>query len=95
MVINCRNIILFVVLATCTATPILLLTSESPLAHPAVIINSAMEDNLPNQLRNNFYKNPSIAAGLAKESWFIDKEMQCIYTAYTLKDMIYLMYIRR
>jgi len=46
------------------------------LAHPAVIINSAMEDNLPNHLRNNFYKNPNIAADLAKESWFIDKEMQ-------------------
>lgn len=73
---NCTNIILFVMVATCTATPILFLTPEVTLAHPAVIINSAMEDNLPNQLRNNFYKNPNIAAGLAKESWFGDKEMQ-------------------
>lgn len=73
---NCANIILLIMVATCTATPILFLTPEATLAHPAVIINSAMEDNLPNQLRNNFYKNPSIAAGLAKESWFSDKETQ-------------------
>ncbi|XP_011689945.1 PREDICTED: uncharacterized protein LOC105451274 [Wasmannia auropunctata] len=75
---NYTNIFLFIMMATCAATPILLLTPETMLAHPAVIINSAMEDNLPNQLRNNFYKNPSIAASLAKESWFTDKEMQVI-----------------
>ncbi|XP_071651371.1 uncharacterized protein [Temnothorax longispinosus] len=75
---NYTNIVMFIIVATCTATPVLFLTPEATLAHPAVIINSAMEDNLPNQLRNNFYKNPSIAAGLAKESWFIDKEMQVI-----------------
>ncbi|XP_018397463.1 PREDICTED: uncharacterized protein LOC108775556 [Cyphomyrmex costatus] len=63
---------------TCAATPIFYLNPETMLAHPAVIINSAMEDNLPYQLRNDFYKDPSIAAGLAKESWFIDKEMQVI-----------------
>jgi len=63
-------------MTTCAAMPILFLTPETMLVHPAVIINSAMEDNLPNHLRNNFYKNPNIAADLAKESWFIDKEMQ-------------------
>ncbi|XP_011162529.1 uncharacterized protein LOC105197724 [Solenopsis invicta] len=75
---NCINIIFFVVVATCAATPILYLTSEETFAHPAVAINAAMEDNLPNQLRNDFYKNPNIAANLAKESWFSDKEMQVI-----------------
>ncbi|XP_011870521.1 PREDICTED: uncharacterized protein LOC105563501 [Vollenhovia emeryi] len=75
---NCINIVLFIVIATCTATPILFLSPEGTLAHPAVVINSAMEDNLPNQLRNNFYKDPNIAAGLAKESWFSNKEMQVV-----------------
>ncbi|XP_011639398.1 uncharacterized protein LOC105428670 [Pogonomyrmex barbatus] len=75
---NYTNIILLIMVTTCAATPIFLLTSEATFAHPAVLINSAMEDNLPNQLRNNFYKNPNIAASLAKESWFIDKEMQVI-----------------
>ncbi|XP_036141907.1 uncharacterized protein LOC105840611 isoform X2 [Monomorium pharaonis] len=75
---NYINTILFIMVTTCAATPILLLTPEETLAHPAVAINSAMEDNLPNELRNNFYKNPNIAAGLAKESWFVDKEMQVI-----------------
>jgi len=46
------------------------------ISHPAALINAAMEENLPNELRNNFYKDANIAAGLAKESWFIDKEMQ-------------------
>lgn len=73
---SCTNIVLLTLVATCTATPILFLPPEATIAHPAVVINSAMEDNLPNQLRNNFYKDPSIAASLAKESWFIDKEMQ-------------------
>ncbi|EZA57632.1 hypothetical protein X777_00732 [Ooceraea biroi] len=67
-------------MVTCAAAPIYLVSSEAisgaVFAHPAVLINSAMEDNLPNELRNNFYKNANIAAGLAKESWFIDKEMQ-------------------
>ncbi|KYN35063.1 hypothetical protein ALC56_10661 [Trachymyrmex septentrionalis] len=78
MLTNCTNIILFIVVTTCAATPILFINPGTMFAHPAVIINSEMEDNLPYELRNNFYKNPSIAAGLAKESWFIDKEMQVI-----------------
>lgn len=74
-------IILFNLMSICVATPIFFVSPETViqdtvLAHPAVLINSAMENNLPNQLRNDFYKNPNIAAGLAKESWFIDKEMQ-------------------
>lgn len=77
-------IILFSVMSTCIATPIYFVSSENViqdtvLTHPAVLINSAMEDNLPNQLRNDFYKNPNVAANLAKESWFIDKEMQVYY----------------
>lgn len=74
-------IILFSVMSTYIAMPIYFVSPENViqdtvLTHPAVLINSAMEDNLPNQLRNDFYKNPNVAANLAKESWFIDKEMQ-------------------
>lgn len=69
-------IILFTLMATCAATPIFVAHPGTVLAHPAVLINSAMEDSLPNELRNDFYKDPNIAAGLAKESWFIDKETQ-------------------
>lgn len=82
MTISCMNvIILFSVMSTYMATPIYFVSPESitqdtVLTHPAVLINSAMEDNLPNQLKNDFYKNPNVAANLAKESWFIDKEMQ-------------------
>ncbi|XP_032680182.1 uncharacterized protein LOC116848336 [Odontomachus brunneus] len=71
-------IILFTLMATCVATPIFVAHPTTVLAHPAVLINSAMEDNLPNELRNDFYKNSNIAAGLAKESWFIDKESQVL-----------------
>lgn len=81
MPIICMNIIiLFSLISNCIAAPIFFVSEsaiqDTVLTHPAVLINSAMEDNLPSQLRNNFYKNPNIAAGLAKESWFIDKEMQ-------------------
>ncbi|XP_017779855.1 PREDICTED: uncharacterized protein LOC108565084 [Nicrophorus vespilloides] len=44
------------------------------LAHKAVVENAAVEAQLPHELINPFYKNPRIAAGLAKESWFGDKE---------------------
>lgn len=42
--------------------------------HPAVVENSLAEAQLPAELLNPFYKNPAIAAGLAKESWFGHKE---------------------
>jgi hypothetical protein len=44
------------------------------LAHPAVVENAIAESQLPTELLNPFYKNPAIAAGLAKESWFTNKE---------------------
>lgn len=44
------------------------------LAHRAVVENALAESQLPSELLNPFYKNPAIAAGLAKESWFGDKE---------------------
>ncbi|XP_013186112.1 uncharacterized protein LOC106131542 [Amyelois transitella] len=48
--------------------------------HPAVERNAAREALLPRDLlkSNDFYDNPSIAAGLAKESWFTNKEMQVV-----------------
>lgn len=49
----------------------------SQLAHRAVIENSIRESELPSELirSNQFYSNPRIAAGLAKASWFTEKEM--------------------
>lgn len=44
------------------------------LAHPAVLENAALEAHLPDELKNEQYKHPHIAAGLAKESWFANKE---------------------
>ncbi|XP_075984729.1 uncharacterized protein LOC142982215 [Anticarsia gemmatalis] len=48
--------------------------------HPAVELNAASEAQLPRGLLKSadFYDNPSVAAGLAKESWFTNKEMQVI-----------------
>ncbi|XP_041982733.1 uncharacterized protein LOC121735842 [Aricia agestis] len=48
--------------------------------HPAVELNAASESQLPPELlkSHDFYSNPSIAAGLAKESWFTKKEMQVV-----------------
>ncbi|XP_053615653.1 uncharacterized protein LOC128678253 [Plodia interpunctella] len=48
--------------------------------HPAVERNAASEALLPRDLlkSSDFYDNPSIAAGLAKESWFTNKEMQVV-----------------
>lgn len=73
---NMNIIIFFTLMTTCLAAPIFFTPTGTVFAHPAVLINSAMEDSLPNELRNNWYKNPEIAANLAKESWFGDKEMQ-------------------
>lgn len=49
-------------------------------AHPSVVDNSFRESQLPAALRKSdrFYKNPHIAAALAKESWFTSKEMPVI-----------------
>jgi len=44
------------------------------LAHPEVVDNANREANLPQELLNDFYKDPRIAAALAKESWFADNE---------------------
>ncbi|XP_026735656.1 uncharacterized protein LOC113499385 [Trichoplusia ni] len=48
--------------------------------HPAVELNAASEALLPRGLlkSRDFYDNPHIAAGLAKESWFTNKEMQVV-----------------
>ncbi|XP_063832584.1 uncharacterized protein LOC135081726 [Ostrinia nubilalis] len=48
--------------------------------HPAVELNAASEALLPRELlkSHDFYDNPAIAAGLAKESWFTNKEMQVV-----------------
>ncbi|XP_065362509.1 uncharacterized protein LOC135955986 [Calliphora vicina] len=50
---------------------------SQPYAHPSVVENSVHEAQLPPELSKSsrFYKNPHIAAALAKESWFTDKEM--------------------
>lgn len=60
----------------CAAAPQYYLPSPLVYPHPANLLTSAIEDTLPNELRNDFYKNPRIAARLAQESWFINKEMQ-------------------
>lgn len=44
------------------------------LVHREVALNAAAEAQLPPELLNPFYKNPRIAAGLAKESWLANKE---------------------
>ncbi|KAF9813839.1 hypothetical protein SFRURICE_007994 [Spodoptera frugiperda] len=48
--------------------------------HPAVELNAASEAQLPRELlkSRDFYDNPHVAAGLAKESWFTNKEMQVV-----------------
>lgn len=45
------------------------------LAHPAAIETAERESRYPADWTNDQYKNPRIAAALAKESWFTDKEM--------------------
>ncbi|KAK6631843.1 hypothetical protein RUM43_013909 [Polyplax serrata] len=54
------------------------LPSKRVLAHRAVVINAENEARLPPHLLNPFYKNPRIAAALAKESWFGPGEEQVI-----------------
>ncbi|GLV41229.1 uncharacterized protein CBL_04753 [Carabus blaptoides fortunei] len=44
------------------------------LVHQEVALNAEAEAHLPPELLNPFYKNPRIAAGLAKESWLANKE---------------------
>ncbi|XP_044729659.1 uncharacterized protein LOC123293009 [Chrysoperla carnea] len=43
--------------------------------HKDVVLTSLQEQALPSHLRNPFYKNPRIRAGLAKHSWFHHGEM--------------------
>ncbi|XP_046399217.1 uncharacterized protein LOC124165769 [Ischnura elegans] len=50
--------------------------SSMSLAHREVVANAEEEAKLPPNLRNPFYKNPRIGAALAKESWFINGEME-------------------
>ncbi|XP_006623738.1 uncharacterized protein LOC122714639 [Apis laboriosa] len=71
-------IVLMIVMELCVASPQYYLPSGFVYQHPANLLNSAIENTLPNELRNNFYKNPQIAAKLAKESWIFNKEMQVI-----------------
>lgn len=75
-----KILILIICAGLCAAAPQFLIQSPmEPYQHPAVLINSAMEANLPNELKNDFYKNPHIAAGLAQESWFSRKESQVCF----------------
>ncbi|XP_047988005.1 uncharacterized protein LOC125227738 [Leguminivora glycinivorella] len=48
--------------------------------HPAVARNAARDAQLPRELLKSadFYDNPAIAEGLARESWFANKEMQVV-----------------
>ncbi|KAL3277740.1 hypothetical protein HHI36_013080 [Cryptolaemus montrouzieri] len=48
--------------------------AQKDLSHPAVSRNALAESQYPPELLNDFYKNPVIAAKLAKESWFTNKE---------------------
>ncbi|XP_017891036.1 uncharacterized protein LOC108631556 isoform X2 [Ceratina calcarata] len=71
-------IVLILTVGICAAMPQYYVPSGFVYPHPANVLNSAIEDTLPNELRNNFYKDPRIAARLAEESWFFNKEMQVI-----------------
>ncbi|XP_072933485.1 uncharacterized protein [Epargyreus clarus] len=89
-----RCVILLAILAAAQARPGLLFADtlqpigiqyahDSPPAvhpHPAVELNAASEALLPRELlkSRDFYDNPAIAEGLAKESWFTNKEMQVV-----------------
>lgn len=74
---NMNTIITFtMVVGLCAAVPQYYIPSGFLYQHPANVLNSAVEDTLPNELRNDFYKNPLIAARLAKESWLLNKETQ-------------------
>ncbi|KZC15055.1 hypothetical protein WN55_09357 [Dufourea novaeangliae] len=71
-------ITIVIVAGLCAAAPQYYLPSGLLYPHPANLLTSAIEDTLPNELRNDFYKNPRIAARLAQESWYLNKEMQVI-----------------
>lgn len=49
--------------------------TRSSYAHPEVVANSIAESQLPPEMLNDFYKNPALAALLAKDSWFGNKEV--------------------
>ncbi|KAJ1532046.1 hypothetical protein ONE63_000677 [Megalurothrips usitatus] len=53
---------------------------QQVLAHHAVVRNSEDEARLPAELQRsqNFYKDPRIAEGLAKSSWFTPGEEQVL-----------------
>ncbi|XP_073959405.1 uncharacterized protein [Choristoneura fumiferana] len=89
-----RCLILLTLVAAAYARPALIFTqplqpigieyahSSAPLVHPhpAVEQNAAVESQLPRELlkSRDFYDNPAVAEGLAKESWFTNKEMQVV-----------------
>ncbi|XP_050674527.1 uncharacterized protein LOC126972017 isoform X1 [Leptidea sinapis] len=64
------------------AAPGIVYADQGPSVHPhpAVELNAAREAQLPPELLKSraFYDNPAVAAGLAKESWFTNKEMQVV-----------------
>lgn len=86
-----RHVVAFIALmAVARAYPALIFTqSLQPLGvvyaepnehvrpHPSVEINAESESLLPREYlkSRDFYDNPAIAADLAKESWFTNKEM--------------------
>ncbi|XP_003703586.1 uncharacterized protein LOC100876474 [Megachile rotundata] len=73
-----KVIIFMIIVGLCAAMPQYYIPEGFVYPHPANLLNSAVEDTLPNELRNDFYKDPRIAAKLAKESWITNKEMQVI-----------------
>lgn len=50
------------------------LQGEQAPPHHEVLDNAAREAQLPQELLNPFYKNPIVAAGLARESLIANKE---------------------
>lgn len=50
------------------------LPQKESYAHPEVVRNAIAESQLPPHIQNPFYKNPALAAALAEESWFKNKE---------------------
>ncbi|XP_061729178.1 uncharacterized protein LOC133534103 [Cydia pomonella] len=89
-----RCLILLAIVAVAHAHPALIFTqalqpigveyaeNAGPLVrpHPAVEQNAARDAQLPRELlkSRDFYDNPAIAEGLARESWFTNKEMQVV-----------------
>jgi hypothetical protein len=71
---------LLAIAGVCVGAPQFLIRNSLPEPHPAVLENEAMEALLPQELKNDFYKNPHIVAALAEPSWFGYKEAQVILT---------------